>query len=96
MVGTPAKGNSREQLGKYAHRDWAREQRAAPACQAAISNLERGCTVPFHKSQLLLLAGTHTAPLEEEVLELVQKGVLCSTDEGIVLFLRKPTPAPST
>ena len=94
LVGTPAEGPLREFLGRYSHRDWAREQLAEPASRAAIEYLRLGSPVPF-PSHVLQAVGTHVAPSEAEVLSLARKGAIFTDDDGVDLLVRRRSAAPA-
>ena len=90
-LGAAAELQFRDSAGRYSHADWAREQQAEPACHAVMRYVARG-RPPFLPADFLSCFPLHQCPSFSEIQELAGKGQLHTTDDGIVLLLRKPTP----
>ena len=81
-----------DSAARYSHADWEREQRAEPTRYAAISYILPGrlLALPIETFARFL---SHQRPPFSEIHELLGKGRLHTTDEGIALLVRNPTPA---
>ena len=77
----------------YSHAEWAREQQTEPVCNAAMRYIALGRPERFPANFLSCLP-SHQRPPFSEVQELANKGRLNTTDAGIVLLARKPSPPP--
>ncbi len=89
---TPAELEFRESVERYSHADWAREQRAEPACEAAIRYLLMG-SPPVAPEDFLSHIPSQKRPPMSEIRSLTDKGRLHRDDDGTILLVRKPTPA---
>ena len=84
----------REAVERYSHADWAREQRAEPACDAAIHYLLLGSPAAF-PDDFLSHIPSHKRPPLSEIRSLADKERLHRDDDGTLLLVRKSTPAPT-
>ena len=80
---------------RYSHADWAREQQAAPACDAAMRYIALDWPEVL-PAVFLSCFPSHQRPPFSEVQELSTKGRLHTTDAGIVLLVRQPSPPPAS
>ena len=77
----------------YSHADWAREEQAEPAYHAATCHIVLG-RPPSLPADFLSCFPSHHRPSFSESQELAGEGRPHSTDDGIVLLVRQPTPQP--
>ena len=78
---------------RYMHADWAREQQAEPACHAAMRYIVHA-RPPSLPADFFSCFPSHQRPSFWETQELAGEGRLHTTDDGIVLLVRQPTPQP--
>ena len=91
-LGAAAELQFRDSTVRYSHADWARKQQTVPACHTAMCYIVLG-RPPSLPADFLLCFPSHQYPFSE-IQELVGKGRQHTTDEGIVLPVRQPTPQP--
>ena len=91
MPGAAAESQFVDSSASCSHPDWAREQQAEPACHAAMSYIALG-RPPSLPDDFLSCFPSHQLPSFWEIQELAGKGRLHTTDDGIVLLIRQPSP----
>ena len=80
-----------ESTARYSHRDSAGEQHAEPACYAAMRYIVLRWPPPL-STDFISCFPFHQRPFSSEIQELVGKGRLHATDDGIVLLVRQLPP----
>ena len=93
-LGVTAESQFGDSAAHYSHADWARKQQAEPACHAAMRYIALG-RPPALPNDVLSCFPSHQRPSFSEIQELAGKGRLHTTDDGIVLLVRQPTPQPA-
>ena len=93
-LGDAAELRCADSVARYSHSDWKREQHAESACHGAIRyiTIGRPSVLP---PDVLACYPSHKRPSLPDIQELAGKGQLHTTDDGIVLLIRSPTPPPT-
>ena len=92
-LGAAAESHFGDSTARYSHAVWASEQQAEPACHAAMRYIALGRLPPL-RDDFLSCFPSHQRPSFSEIQNLAGKGRLHTTDDGIVLPFRQPTPHP--
>ena len=92
-LGAAAELQFGDSAARYSHTDWEREQQAEPACHAAMRYIILG-RPPALPAGFLSSFPSHQRPSFAEIQELAGKGRLHTTEDGIVLLVRNPSPPP--
>ena len=92
-LGAAAEFQFGDSAARYSHTDCVHEQQAEPACHAAMRYIALG-RPPCLPANCLSCFPSHQHPSCSEIQELAGKSRLHTTDNGIVLLVRQPTPQP--
>ena len=92
-LGAAAELQVGDSAARYSNFDWAREQYTEPACHAAMHYIVLGRS-PSLPADVLSCFPSHQHLSFTEIEEFAGKGRLHTTDDGIVLLVRQPTPQP--